>query len=234
MASVDARARSAAPAAGGSVQKASPPDPYGFEVIDWAAWEEANSDMIAWIQVPGTDVSHPVMAGSSDDPTYYLGHDWEGRDSFAGALFLDAECAGDLDAGAAPIYGHHISGTTSMFTPLERMTEAAWAQEHSTVLIQTKQWRRVYEVSHVRVVNAAEPVKFCVFPSAAAFGEWYESDRAAADVALPVGATPDRAVQLVTCSYSTYRNERTVITCIPRVELPPAGEGSAAKHASGA
>ena len=60
-----------------------PPDPYGNagsegvdgSTIDWDYWTHVNPDVVAWIEVPGTAISQPVVQASRDDPTYYLTHD---------------------------------------------------------------------------------------------------------------------------------------------------------------
>ena len=55
----------------------------------------------------------------------------------------------------------------------------------------------------------------------------WEEERARAAVVLDAETVPDRALQLVTCSYTTYANERTVVTCAPRLQLPAGGAGAA-------
>ena len=93
-----------APAADG------PADPWGFEEIDWAGWARESPDMAAWVQIPAAGLSLPVMAAPADDPGRYLDRDAWGGWNFAGTPFLDAECAGDFDAGCAPVLGHHLAG----------------------------------------------------------------------------------------------------------------------------
>ena len=45
--------------------------------IDFAALQEENSDVYAWIYVPGTNVDYPVLQHPEDD-TYYLEHNMDG------------------------------------------------------------------------------------------------------------------------------------------------------------
>ena len=171
-----------------------------------------NPDVIAWVQVPGTDISLPVAAAESDDPDFYLHHDVYGDWNFAGVPYLDAECEGDFDCGVAVVYGHHLNNGT-VFSVLAEYSDRAFAEEHPHILLQTRDWKRVYEVEYAEVVNASVPTKRCTFASTEDFREYLEAGRERADVVLK-DASPARtcALQLVTCSYSTYRNERTVVT----------------------
>lgn len=199
-------------------------DPYGFEVVDWDAWADKCPDMIGWLQVKGTDISFPIMAADGDDPDFYLHHTSDGAWNFAGVPYLDAECGGSLDAGCAPIYGHHMNDD-SMFSPLAKMADEKWAKRHREVLIQTRDWKRVYDVMFANVVNASVPSKRCAFDSQEDFAEWYAGERSTARAVLDDETIPANVVQLVTCSYSTFANERTVVTCAPRVSLPQEWEG---------
>lgn len=45
--------------------------------IDFAALQEENSDVYAWIYVPGTNVDYPVLQHPTDD-AYYLEHNMDG------------------------------------------------------------------------------------------------------------------------------------------------------------
>ena len=53
--------------------------------IDFAALQQQNPDVYAWIQVPGTEVDYPILQ-SSNDNTYYLNHTIDGEEK-EGAIF---------------------------------------------------------------------------------------------------------------------------------------------------
>ena len=186
--------------------------PWEFEEIDWEGWGAENPDVIGWVQVPGTDISLPVAAADAENPEFYLHHDVYGSWNFAGVPYLDAECEGDFDCGIAVIYGHHLNNGT-VFSVLAEYSDQSFAEEHPHILLQTRDWKRVYEVEYAEVVNASAPTKRCTFASTGDFREYLEAGRKRAHVVLK-DASPTRmcALQLVTCSYSTYRNERTVVT----------------------
>lgn len=186
--------------------------PWEFEEVDWEGWGAENPDVIGWVQMPGTDISLPVAAADAENPDFYLHHDVYGNWNFAGVPYLDAECEGDFDCGIAVIYGHHLNNGT-VFSVLAEYSDQSFAEEHPHILLQTRDWKRVYEVEYAEVVNASVPTKRCTFASTGDFREYLEAGRGRADAVLK-DASPARmcALQLVTCSYSTYRNERTVVT----------------------
>ena len=53
--------------------------------IDFAALQEENSDVYAWIYVPGTNVDYPVLQHPEDD-TYYLEHNMDGSKGLPGCI----------------------------------------------------------------------------------------------------------------------------------------------------
>lgn len=73
----------------------------------------------------------------------------------------------------------------------------------------------------VSVVDAGRHLKRTAFANAADFAIWWGSEIEQAAAVLDSRTVPRRVIQLVTCSYSTYANERTVATCAQRLELPP-------------
>ena len=56
-------------------------------VIDFDALKKINPDVVSWITIPGTNIDYPLLQGK--DNNQYLHKDMEGRDSAAGAIFLD-------------------------------------------------------------------------------------------------------------------------------------------------
>ena len=183
-----------------------------FPEVDWAAWQSVNPDIVGWISVPGTEISYPVVAASSANPTWYLTHDVYGNFNLFGSIYLDAACEDNLFAQNAVISGHHMRDG-SMFAALANFADEDWACDHQTVLVQTPSARRVYEVEFVRVVNAKNEPKRCNFASSEDFSNWYGSQRAHADVMLDRLSQPDQVMSLVTCSYGRWANERTVVYC---------------------
>lgn len=95
----------------------------GGKGIDWSILLKTNPDVIGWLRVEGTTIDYPVVRPASHDVDYYLDHDlWESW-SRTGCLVLDERCGPD-DARII-IYGHHLTGSSLMFSELAD----AWKQE---------------------------------------------------------------------------------------------------------
>lgn len=45
----------------------------GEQIIDWQTLQQQNSDIIAWITIPDTNIDYPIVQGY--DNAYYLQHD---------------------------------------------------------------------------------------------------------------------------------------------------------------
>jgi sortase B len=57
--------------------------------IDFAALKEENSDVYAWIYVPGTNVDYPVLQHPTDD-AYYLEHNMDGSKGLPGCIYSES------------------------------------------------------------------------------------------------------------------------------------------------
>jgi len=76
--------------------------------IDFEALQKQNKDIYAWLEIPGTDISYPVLQHSKDD-SYYLNHGESGKYDERGALFTEKTYNGtDFEDPVTAIYGHRI------------------------------------------------------------------------------------------------------------------------------
>ena len=85
--------------------------------VDWEGLRAANPDVVAWLYVPMTGISYPVVQGGINDE--YLHKSFTGEYRYAGAIFLGQntpEPLGDYMAG--PCHVLPTSGTARFFSPL--------------------------------------------------------------------------------------------------------------------
>lgn len=76
--------------------------------IDFNQLWEQNEEIIAWLSVPGTNISYPVCEHREDD-AYYLKHNSSGRWDINGALFTEAEYnLPDFSEPVTVVYGHNM------------------------------------------------------------------------------------------------------------------------------
>lgn len=103
------------------------PQPEETFTVDWAGLRAANPNVVAWLSVPGTGISYPVVQGS--DNSYYLNHTFNGQYNYLGAVFLDAAANPDFQDDNSIIYGHSVD-IGGMFTELKDFTSLEFFESH--------------------------------------------------------------------------------------------------------
>lgn len=76
--------------------------------VDFAALQDLNPDIYAWILIPGTNVNYPVCQREGNDQ-YYLNHGENGKSNPAGSLYTEATYnKKDFEDPLTVIYGHDL------------------------------------------------------------------------------------------------------------------------------
>jgi hypothetical protein len=101
-------------------------------VIDFATLQKNNPEIVAWLFIPNTSIDYPVAHTNNND--FYLHHDFYGRYSFSGCLFLDKDHKPDFTGHDSAVYGHSMANG-SMFGTLERFRQASFASSHQIAFI---------------------------------------------------------------------------------------------------
>lgn len=186
-----------------------------FPEIDWEYWQGINPDVIGWVTVPDTNIDYPIVQAPASDPSYYLYHDVYKDWNYCGCPYLDAGCAEDgLDSLNATIFGHHLRNNT-MFSMFSEFGSESYAKEHSTILIQTPTSKRVLDVNFVKVINASVTLNQLDFENQTAYEEWYAGYMEGSKVLLS-DTIPQHDYMFVTCSYTLWANERTLVVASER------------------
>lgn len=174
---------------------------------------EQNSDLAAWLTVPGTQLDYPVLY-TPQEPEFYLRRAFDGSYAVSGSLFIGAGSAPDSEH--VMIYGHYMRNG-SMFGSLDRYADPAYWEEHPEItydLIQPdgSYQRHTYQVMaafYSRVYRTDETGVFRFYyyqdlSDPAAFQEYVDGLEGAALYDTGVTAQPgDRLLTLITCSYHT-------------------------------
>ncbi len=123
-------------------------DVNGIEIpkkdLDWAALQEENEDIYAWISVPGTQVDYPVLQHPADD-AYYLGHNLDGSEGYPGCIYTESRNRKDFTDPNTILYGHNMKDG-SMFGSLHNFEEEAFFMEHRYAFVYTKDRIFVYDL----------------------------------------------------------------------------------------
>lgn len=114
--------------------------------IDFAAIQEQNSDVCAWIQVDGTVIDYPILQSSPEaDDNYYLDHDINGTVKRAGSIYIQKLNQKDFSDPNTLIYGHNMLNGT-MFGQLKKFKNKDFFQENRNIYIYTPGHILHYEI----------------------------------------------------------------------------------------
>lgn len=102
--------------------------------IDFESLKKINPDIVAWLEVPGTVISYPVVQAKDNET--YLKRDFEGGESAAGAIFLDCDSDADLMGFHSILYGHHMKNQT-MFAQIVKFKEEDFFRKNREVILYT-------------------------------------------------------------------------------------------------
>ena len=102
---------------------------------DFASLQEENEDIYAWLDIPGTDISYPVLQHPKDD-SYYLRRNEKKEDDVNGVIYSEESYNGtDFSDPVTVLYGHNMK-SGAMFGTLQEMYSSEEAlKKHSEVVI---------------------------------------------------------------------------------------------------
>lgn len=86
--------------------------------IDFDKLQNEYPDIVAWIDIPGPEISYPVFCNEDDD-TFYITHNRDGKETRTGEIFIEHNYnKSDFSDPMTVIYGHNMKNET-MFGLLE-------------------------------------------------------------------------------------------------------------------
>jgi len=179
--------------------------------IDFTALKERNSDVAAWLYIPGTDpeISYPVMWKKNDND-YYLHRDIDQKTSYEG-VFLDGADKPDFSSVQNLIYGHHMKNGT-MFAGLAKFKEEDYFKEHRTLYLYTPEKTYRLRTFSCAYTDAAAERRKTVFADRTEFDAYVDlMTKDCTFREIPAGGF-DQLFAFVTCSYE-YQNARTILYC---------------------
>ncbi len=109
-----------------------------------AMQEEVNSDIYAWVYVPGTKVDYPILQSAKDNG-YYLNHDLEGSKAACGSIYTENYNSKDFNDNHTVVYGHNMKNGT-MFKTLRNYDDREFFDENPYIYVYTETDTRVYQI----------------------------------------------------------------------------------------
>lgn len=192
-------------------------------VVDWAGLKAVNSQVVGWVQIPGTQVNYPVY--QTTDNEHYLHTNAKGEWSIGGQIFMDYQNnPNGLVDQQTILYGHHMRNG-SMFQYIGAMNDQNTFDKVETIWYVTP--TQTYELEPVFTYHTDEDdeeVRQFNFASVDEFRA-YLKDRLSRAVssrpdAAEVLSRADHVLTLFTCNY-TDQYGRTMLICVPKTEAQP-------------
>lgn len=126
--------------------------------VDFASLKKINREIVGWIYIPGTGIDYPIV--QAKDNTKYLHRTFRGKDSYVGAIFLDALCKPDFSSFNSIIYGHNLKNG-EMFGHLKKLYDVEYNlkadyKKHPTVWIITPEHAWEYKIFAFREINTGK------------------------------------------------------------------------------
>lgn len=176
---------------------------------------EENKDLAGWLSIEGMKIDYPVM--QCEDDEYYLHHDFYGKESKYGCLYVRGQA--DLDAGTNfIIYGHNMKDG-SMFGELDLYLKESFYKEHPAISFDTLYEERTYDIISVfqsQVYNMDDDVfkyyQFYVADTQEEFEDFYGNIKELSLYDTGVEAKyGDTFLTLSTCAYHVSDGRLVVV-----------------------
>ena len=113
------------------------------ERIDFASLKKINEEAVGWIEIPGTEISYPVV--HTTDNIYYLTHTFRRQENKSGAIFVEASNAGDFSDLHTIVYGHNMKNG-SMFAGLKNYGKKNYYEAHPYIYLDQEDGTHCYQI----------------------------------------------------------------------------------------
>lgn len=142
--------------------------------VDFLALKEINSDVVGWLEVPGTNVKYSVVKTSNND--YYLSHNFNKEYNSSGWIFADYNNKVDGTDKNLVIYGHNVKNN-SMFGSLKNIMNKEWYdnEENYNIIFMTENTNEIYRVFSIYKIEVEDYYIQTEFDSSKTFGNFVKT-----------------------------------------------------------
>lgn len=206
--------------------------------IDFAALQQQNPDIYAWIEAPFCEEGMPILRHPTEDD-YYLNHTVDHKSGLPGSLYTQQCNAADFSDFNTVIYGHNMKNGT-MFGHLKWYRDPEYLAEHRDIVVYTPTEKRVYRVFAAVVYSDAHILgKYNLFAEDTDKIQFLESLSQTGDPAsqvlddIPVDEN-NQLLTLSTCVGGRPRNRFLVVAAYCGDGIEEAAEATPAPTATAA
>lgn len=168
--------------------------------IDWNYLKAINSDIIAWIEIEGTNINYPIL---KDKDIYYLKHSFDKKYNSNGSIFTtDSK---PFEALETVVYGHNMKNG-SMFSNLGNYLNKEFLYSHQKFKIYTPDGNyeaTVFSAYTIGIETETNNIKFLNFDERV---QYYKK---ASKYNLEIDGNINKIAKLSTCSYINVKTTPT-------------------------
>lgn len=111
--------------------------------VNFEELKQGNPDIYAWIDIPDTVISYPMLRSETED--YYLSHNADKKSSAYGAIYTQNYNSDTFEDFNTVIYGHNMRNGT-MFGTLKKYRNKEYFDNNSYINIYTPQSKLTYKI----------------------------------------------------------------------------------------
>lgn len=175
--------------------------------INFKELKKINNDIVAWIEIEGTNVNYPIVQGK--DNSFYLNHNFERKYNSLGSIFMDYSAVYDFSDKNTFIYGHNTKNG-SMFGDLKKYKDEVFFKEHPFFFIYTD--KTIYKVLifSVYVDDANSDSYIYKFANVDDYNSYLNKVKEKSIYKINLGdeITLDKIITLYTCAGGEDKNSR--------------------------
>ncbi len=176
--------------------------------VDFDSLVNQNPDVMAWIEIPNTNVSYPVMFAA--DYEEYIHTTFDGSYNPSGSIFADYRCNRDFSSKNTILYGHNMKDG-SMFADISDYLDEDKFLANKEIRIYMKGEVLLYEVFSAFQTEASDENYNVSFSDNDYFYSWVKRVASYSWYYTEVELRPeDRVLMLSTCK-GGENNTRTVV-----------------------
>ncbi len=113
---------------------------------DFNVLHNINKDIIAYIEIPDSDIAYPILQSGPDKADdYYLKHNLDGSEGYPSCIYIQKANSNTLDDKFTVVYGHNMKNGT-MFGSLKNFKNEDFRLSHPYFFVYTEDRILVYEV----------------------------------------------------------------------------------------
>ncbi|MDO4815012.1 MAG: class B sortase [Bacillota bacterium] len=112
--------------------------------VDFKELWEINEDIYAWISIPDTEISYPIVQ-SADDNSFYVRRSEAGVYYSGGCIYTENYNSKDFTDSLTVVYGHNLR-SGRMFAELNSFSDAQFFSEYKYIYVFLPDRALVYEI----------------------------------------------------------------------------------------